>query len=395
MIEFLTSGLLRASFFDMVVFTLIVTHITIIAVTVYLHRCQAHRALVVKAPLAHFFRFWLWLTTGMSTRAWAAVHRKHHAKCETEDDPHSPQVKGLKKVFFEGAELYTQEANNPDTLQRYGHGTPDDWLENKVYSRFTWHGCGLMLFIDFALFGLPGISIWGIQMLWIPILAAGVINGIGHFWGYRNFDCPDASKNVFPIGLLIGGEELHNNHHCHATSAKLSSKWFEFDVGWCYIRMFECLGLVQVKNVSRPSRFVNRGNQPVNAEVLKGLIAHRYELMARYAATMRKAMRAELNQLLTQTKCSEERSLFKKAKAILLNNKKRLAEEQQHFLTVLSARSVIMSNLVQKRKELCEIWEKGNLSSDQMLVKLQQWCDEAEKSGIHWLQEISARIKSY
>jgi stearoyl-CoA desaturase (Delta-9 desaturase) len=395
MVEFLTSGLTGASLVEMIVYTLVVTHITIIAVTVYLHRAQAHRALEVKAPLAHFFRAWLWLTTGMGTRAWAAIHRKHHAKCETPEDPHSPQTRGLKKVFWEGAELYRAEESNEETLRKYGHGCPDDWLENKVYSRFTWHGCGITLITSFVLFGFPGVSIWAIQMLWIPVLAAGVINGIGHYWGYRNFDCPDASRNIFPIGILIGGEELHNNHHTHATSAKLSSKWYEFDMGWVYIRIFQALGLVKVKKVAKAPKMAPTSKKILDISSVHALVNHRYEVLARYAHTMKKAVNGEIQRLLLEARSDEERGLIVRAKKLLVIDEPNLSAEQRKSLAQLCEKSELIKKLVEMRRELREIWERTNLSSDQMLVKLQVWCDEAEKSGIRWLEEMSLRIRRY
>jgi len=223
------------SFWKLALVTLALTHITIASVTIFLHRHQAHRALDLSPAVSHFFRFWLWLTTGMVTKEWAAIHRKHHAKCETPDDPHSPQVLGLNRVLWGGVSLYVKESRNADTMTRYGHGTPDDWIEKRVYSRFPGLGITLMLLLDILLFGIPGVLVWGIQMIWIPFWAAGVINGVGHYFGYRNFRAEDASTNIFPLGILIGGEELHNNHHAYASSAKLSSRWYEFDIGWMYI----------------------------------------------------------------------------------------------------------------------------------------------------------------
>ncbi|MFZ9677536.1 MAG: DesA family fatty acid desaturase, partial [Quisquiliibacterium sp.] len=255
-VSFLSSGLTDASFWQIVVYTLVTTHITIAGVTIYLHRCQAHRALDLHPIPSHFFRAWLWLSTGMVTREWAAIHRKHHAKCETAEDPHSPQTRGLRKVLLEGAELYRSEAANRETIDKFGHGCPDDWIEHKLYSAHSALGIYLTLAIDVLLFGVAGIAVFAIQMLWIPVLAAGVINGLGHWWGYRNWDCADASTNILPWGILIGGEELHNNHHSYASSAKLSSKWYEFDIGWMYIRILSMLGLATVRRVAPTPKFV-------------------------------------------------------------------------------------------------------------------------------------------
>src|SRR6478735_11598456 len=235
---------------------LAMTHVTIAAVTIYLHRCQAHRALDLHPIASQFFRFWLWLTTGMVTKEWAAIHRKHHAKCETVDDPHSPQIYGINRVLWGGVFLYVKEAFNKETMERYGHGTPDDWVERNVYSSHSILGLFLTGAINVALFGLiPGLAILVVQIIWIPFWAAGVINGIGHYFGYRSYGVADASTNIVPWGILIGGEELHNNHHAYASSAKLSSKWYEFDIGWLYICMLSALGLAKVKKVAPKPRF--------------------------------------------------------------------------------------------------------------------------------------------
>jgi fatty-acid desaturase len=246
-VDWLANGLIDTTWWQVLAFTLVVTHITIAAVTIFLHRSQAHRALDLHPIPSHFFRFWLWLTTGMVTKEWVAIHRKHHAKCETDDDPHSPQTRGIKTVLLTGSELYRAEAKVQETLTKYGHGTPDDWIERNLYTRFSWQGVGLMLIVNLMLFGAIGATVWAVQMLWIPITAAGIINGIGHWWGYRNFEAVDASTNVSPWGIIIGGEELHNNHHTYPTSAKLSVKPYEFDIGWAYIRGLETLGLAKVR----------------------------------------------------------------------------------------------------------------------------------------------------
>jgi stearoyl-CoA desaturase (delta-9 desaturase) len=232
LLEFLDGGLLQFTWWQLILAALVLTHITIASVTIFLHRSQAHRALDLHPAAAMFFRVWLWLTTGMLTKEWVSIHRKHHARVETAEDPHSPQTRGIKAVLLTGSELYMEEAKNADTLARYGTGTPDDWIERNVFARFTWQGVGLMVGADLILFGFAGLAIWGVQMLWIPLHAAGVINGIGHWWGYRNYDSPDASTNIVPWGIWIGGEELHNNHHTYPTSAKFSTKWHEFDIGW-------------------------------------------------------------------------------------------------------------------------------------------------------------------
>ncbi|MGH8604299.1 MAG: DesA family fatty acid desaturase, partial [Gammaproteobacteria bacterium] len=280
------NGLIDLPWWGYVVVVLVLTHITIASVTIFLHRAQAHRALELHPIISHFFRFWLWLTTGMVTKAWAAIHRKHHAKVESEEDPHSPQIVGLRKVLLEGTELYKQEAKNQETLEKYGHGTPDDWIERNVYSRYTVLGISLMFLINVVLFGPIGITMWAVQMLWIPFFAAGVVNGVGHYWGYRNFHIEgDASSNIAPWGILIGGEELHNNHHAYASSAKLSNRWFEFDIGWLYIRILRILGLAKIKKVA-PKLKLNRAKTQCDAETLQAILTHRYAVMAKFARTV-------------------------------------------------------------------------------------------------------------
>jgi stearoyl-CoA desaturase (delta-9 desaturase) len=380
-------GLLDWSWLQIVVFTLIVTHITIAAVTIFLHRYQAHRALDLHAMPAHFFRFWLWLTTGMVTKEWAAIHRKHHAKCETVDDPHSPQVKGIGTVFWRGADLYREEAKNTETIEKFGHGTPDDWIEKNLYSRFQWQGVGLMLIIDVLLFGAVGGAVWVVQMLWIPITAAGIINGIGHYWGYRNYDCEDASTNISPWGILIGGEELHNNHHTFATSAKLSNKWFEFDLGWFYIRCMEVVGLATVKKVPPKPKLVEL--KTADNDTLQAVIANRYEVMARYSKTMREAFNQEVSKVKTLAKefADNHQWLYKDEAKLDVHEKQRLE-------TLISENSQLKT-LVEMRRELALIWARSTATREQLVVQLQDWCHRAEKSGLQSLQDFSMRLRRY
>lgn len=362
------------------------THVTIAAVTIFLHRHQAHRALELHPLPSHFFRFWLWLTTGMVTREWAAIHRKHHARCETEEDPHSPQTRGIWKVLLEGAELYRAEARNPDTLARFGYGTPDDWLERHVY-RHNLLGILLMLGIDLLLFGPLGLSIWAVQMLWIPFWAAGVINGLGHFWGYRNFASGDASTNLLPWGILIGGEELHNNHHTFATSAKLSNRWYEFDIGWLYIRILAALGLARVKRVA-PTPRLGQPRAQVDGQTLDALITHRYDLLARYGRSLAQAYRSELQKL-------QDRARFEGLKQALASDGRALPGELRQRLDELLARAPSLATLYAMRQELTALWERSNASREQVLQQLQEWCRKAETSGIRQLQELSMRLRSY
>ena len=386
-LNWLSNGYLNWVWWQILVFTLVVTHITIAGVTIYLHRCQAHRALDLHPIMSHFFRFWLWLTTGMVTKEWAAIHRKHHAKCETVDDPHSPQILGISTVLTRGAELYKQESRNPETLEKFGHGTPDDWLEHNVYSKFSWQGVALMLIIDVFLFGAVGLTVWAVQMLWIPITAAGIINGIGHYWGYRNYDCEDAATNIFPLGILIGGEELHNNHHTFATSAKLSSKWYEFDIGWMYIQMLSAVGLANVKKTSPKPTLSNL--RPADQGTLEAVIANRYEIMARYSKTLRNFFSHEMQHM------HELASHLKDARTWLGKDEARLTIEEQAKLEELMTTNTQLRKMVEMRRDLQAIWSRSNATGDQLLSQLHEWCQRAEDSGLSSLRDLSLRLRRY
>jgi stearoyl-CoA desaturase (delta-9 desaturase) len=390
LLDFLDGGLLNLSWWQSIVALLLLTHVTIAAVTIFLHRSQAHRALDLHPAVMMFFRSWLWLTTGMQTKEWVSIHRKHHAKCETVEDPHSPQTRGLKTVLWNGAELYMAEAQNPETLSRYGHGTPDDWMERNVFSRYAWQGLGLMLGADLILFGAAGLAIWAIQMIWIPFHAAGIINGIGHYWGYRNYDAPDASTNILPWGIWIGGEELHNNHHTFPTSAKLSNKWYEFDIGWLYIRVLETVGLAKVLRVA-PTPKVAEPKGAVDAETLQAVIANRYDILAKYARSLKQTLREELRKVNT-----DDRARFARLKRWLRKGDvTQLPAAEQRSLSDLMAQSRAMKTLVEMRTELLATWNKSSASREQMLSHLQDWVARAEASGIKALQDAALRIRSY
>ena len=386
-LNWLANGYLDWSWWQITLFTLAVTHITIAAVTIFLHRCQAHRALDLHPIVSHFFRFWLWLTTGMVTKEWASIHRKHHAKCETVDDPHSPQVLGIGMVLSRGAELYKNEAKNLETMQKFGHGTPDDWLERNIYSKFSWQGVAIMLIIDVFLFGGIGLTVWAVQMLWIPITAAGVINGIGHFWGYRNFDCEDSSTNIFPWGILIGGEELHNNHHTFATSAKLSNKWYEFDIGWLYIRIMSAVGLATVNKTS-PKPILS-DLRPADQNTLEAIIANRYEIMARYSKTLRSFFSNEVQHMqVFASHLSDARTWLSKDEA-------RLTDEEKSKLDELMASNAQLRKMIEMRRDLQAIWGRSTATREQLVAQLHAWCQRAEDSGLASLREFSLRLRRY
>ena len=383
-------GLLDVDILSAVLITLGMTHITIVAVTVYLHRAQAHRALDLHPAVSHFFRFWLWLTTGMVTKEWVGVHRRHHAKCETVDDPHSPQVLGLRKVLGEGAELYAQAASDRAAVERYGQGTPDDWLERRLYSRFSWQGVALMLILDLVLFGVYGIVIWAVQMLWIPIFAAGVINGVGHSFGYRNFEPPDASTNIVPWGILIGGEELHNNHHAFPSSARLSSKRWEFDIGWMYIRILTALRLAKVRRVA-PNPQVVPGKSQLDLETLRAVITSRMHVFARYGKeVMVPVSREELCRDAEHCK-----RLVRRARRLLLTEGQRLDVAARGSLEQILAKNQTLATVYQFRERLQEIWDRKAPSQEALLNALQDWCQQAEATGIQALERFSKNLRGF
>ncbi|WP_026641167.1 fatty acid desaturase [Bordetella petrii] len=391
-LSFLSGGLAQATWWQIVLYTLALTHVTIVSVTIFLHRSQAHRGLDLHPAVMHFFRFWLWLTTGMVTKEWVAIHRKHHAKCEKEGDPHSPMLFGVWKVLFRGAELYRLESNNKETMAKFGHGTPDDWLERNLYSKHSLMGVLIMLGIDVALFGAVGLTVWAVQMAWIPFWAAGVVNGIGHYWGYRNYNSPDTSTNVFPWGIVIGGEELHNNHHAHGTSAKFSAKWYEFDIGWCYISVLKFFGLAKVKKVA-PKLKLESSAKAIDLRTLQGVITHRYEVMARYADIVKTAVREELAK--RQSAQDESVSRLQRVRRWLHRNEEMLQPEQRAEVDQAIAQNTALATLVQMRRELGRLWESSSASSEQLLHDLQAWCQRAQQSGIAGLEQFAHRLSRY
>ncbi|GKT24112.1 fatty acid desaturase [Acidovorax sp. SUPP3334] len=389
-IDWLGHGLWNLSWWQVVLYTLFTTHITIAAVTIFLHRAQAHRSVELGAVPSHFFRFWLWIGTGMVTREWVAIHRKHHAKCETEDDPHSPQTRGLDTVMWRGAELYRAEANNAETVRKFGHGTPDDWMERKVYSRFAWQGVGLMLIINLVLFGGLGATVWAVQMLWIPFWAAGVVNGIGHFWGYRNFEAQDASTNLVPWGLVIGGEELHNNHHTYPTAAKFSVKPYEFDIGWMYISLMRSVGWATVKKV--PPKLRLGAVKPVADEhTLEALIANRYEVMAGYARGVRQACREELAALKAR---KADVSVLRAARRWVHRDAEKVPARAKPHLAQAREAHPVLDKMITMREELRQLWLNTSQSREQLTADLQAWCRRAEESGVTALREFSLRLRA-
>ena len=386
-------GLIALPWWGHIVAALILTHITIAGVTIYLHRHQAHRALTLHPVISHFFRFWLWLTTGMITKEWAAIHRKHHAKVETPDDPHSPQIAGIKKVLFDGADLYRQEAKNKETMEKYGHGAPDDWLERKIYTPHNGKGIALMLVLDLVLFGPIGLTIWAVQMIWIPFFAAGVINGIGHYWGYRNYEVADASTNIVPWGILIGGEELHNNHHTFGSSAKLSSKWWEFDIGWMYIRILETLGLAHVKKIP-PELACDNAKQNIDLDTVRAVITGRFQVMAQFARdVMHCVYREELKK--ADRADRESWTLLKRAHRLMVREAAQLDETKHRLLQRALEINDRLKTVYAMKQKLVDIWNHRATTQEHLIQALQEWCREAEATGIESLRHFAQKLRTY
>ena len=385
------NGLIDLPWWGYVLVALALTHVTIAGVTIYLHRHQAHRALDLHPIPSHFFRFWLWLTTGMVTREWASIHRKHHARCETPDDPHSPQVEGISKVMWEGAELYRAASRDRELVEKYGHGTPDDWIERHLYTGHSQLGVSIMLVTDVVLFGAAGLTIWAVQMLWIPFFAAGVINGVGHYWGYRNFDSRDSSTNIVPWGILIGGEELHNNHHAYASSAKLSSKWYEFDIGWLYIRLLEMAGLARVKKTT-PAVRLDRAKSVCDLGTLQAVVTHRYDVLARFSRSVGDLCTEELARLRSNGTAAVDGNRFLR---LFRSDPVFLSLDERRSLDGTLSRSKALATVYAMRQELASVWQKSTATKEQLVRQLEDWCGRAEASGIAALREFSQQLRCY
>lgn len=384
-------GFLNLSFWGYVLAIVVLTQITIAAVTIYLHRNQTHRALTLHPVVSHFFRLWLWMTTGMVTADWVAIHRKHHATTDVEGDPHSPVVLGIKKVFWQGAELYRAARKDKEMVAKYSHGTPNDWIERNVYSRHSAKGILLMFFIDLFFFGIPGITVWAIQMIWIPLFAAGVINGIGHHWGYRNFECLDAATNIIPWGFWVGGEELHNNHHTFASSAKFSVKWWEFDIGWMYICVLSFFGLAKVKKLP-PKLAMDEGKLHVDLDTVKAVISNRFQVMSNYYKSV---IRPILKHERTSIETKADKKLFQRAGSLLRREDKLLTiKAKTRLQTLLEAREQLRV-VYSYKQSLQNVWLKTASNQKELIDALQQWCRQAEESGLDVLRQFAQQLKGY
>ncbi|MDX1636090.1 MAG: fatty acid desaturase [Marinobacter sp.] len=383
------NGLLDLPVWQLVLVALGLTHVTIVSVTLYLHRHSAHNSLDLNPVLKHFFRFWLWLTTSINTKEWTAIHRKHHAMCETENDPHSPVVRGLKKVVLEGAELYA-EAATPETLERYGQRTPEDWVERNLYSRHRTLGIALMAVINLALFGVHGIWIWALQMMWIPVWAAGVINGIGHYFGYRNFECSDNARNIVPLAIFIGGEELHNNHHTYPNSSKLSRRWFEVDIGWGYIRLFQLFGLAKPKGY-RPIAHSVPGKLDVDVETVQAIANNRFDIMRQYRKRVMEPVLRQQKHLMED----EIKPRYRQFRKLLSREVTLIKPRDQEQLETLLEKNAVLRQIYEKSHELQALWRRRGVKPQEKLHALMDWCRDAEASGIRYLEDFAAHLKSY
>ncbi len=379
-------GLLNLSFWGYVIVILVMTHVTVVSITLYLHRSATHRALELHPIMQHFFRFWLWISTGANTKEWVSVHRKHHATCETESDPHSPQIYGLKKVVTQGYELYHKEALNAETLQRYGQDTPDDWMERHVYFAHPVLGISLMFVLDLIFFGVPGITVWALQMMAMPFLAAGMINGVGHYFGYRNFETPDVSQNIMPWGILAGGEELHNNHHAFAASAKLSVKPWEFDIGWFYIRILQAFGLAKPRRVV-PKLELLPSKTDIDVSTLKALVLHRFQVLKQYGeSVIAPIVKREM------LKDKAHPQLWAKALAWLSSDEQRIDASSQKKLQILLSGCNELNIAYQFKIRLQGIWTKAVANNAELVQQLKLWCLEAEQTGIQTLRQFSRQL---
>jgi len=380
-------GLVKLDFWGYVLVTFLMVQFTFMAVTLYLHRDAAHRSVDLHPALRHVFRFWLWMSSGILTREWVAVHRKHHAKCETPEDPHSPQIFGLKKVLLEGAELYQAVARDPALQEKYGRGTPNDWIERNLYSKHRNLGIVLMVITDLVLFGVPGITIVAVQMMAIPVAAAGVINGLGHHSGYRNFECPDASTNIVPWGIIVGGEELHNNHHAFPSSAKFAIRKWEFDIGWVYLRIFQALGLAKVLRVA-PSPAIIPSRNHIDLETVRAVIVNRMHVLRAYTTNV-------IVPVFKQELKARSGNISRRVKKLLVREPVLLDTQAQSKLREVLAKSQALQTVHDFRERLRVLWSGANMSNEKLLQHLKDWVAQAEASGIKALQDFAATLRGY
>ena len=398
MLDFLNThlyGLLDLPWWGYIVWALVWLHVTMITITLYFHREQAHRSVDLHPALRHFFRFWVWINTGAPTKQWVAVHRKHHALCERQGDPHSPVVFGLKTVVLQGAELYIAESRKAETQEKYGKGTPDDWLERNIYTPHDYTGIALLVIFDVLLFGALGLVLVAFQLASMPFLAAGIINGVGHARGYRNFETNDASTNLWPIAVLIGGEELHNNHHAFPTSARFSVRPGEIDIGWLHLKVFAALGLARIRRVANEPAL---GLEPrpghaaaPDLEALRSILIHRMHVLRTYMHTVTlPVLRRDYEAL-----GNNARALLPNVRRWLTWQPQQLEESDRLKLTELRELLPAFELVLQFRSELKKLWEGAHTSNERLLEDFSQWCRRAEESGNQYLREFVAYLRSF
>lgn len=388
-------GLLDLGLWGHLLAAFIMVQLTVMGVTLYLHRDAAHRSVDLHPALRHFFRLWVWMTSGMLTKDWVAVHRKHHARCETEEDPHSPQVLGLHKVLLEGAELYRVEANKPETLEKFGRGTPDDWLERKVYSRFPIGGIVAMAMIDLVLFGVAGITIFAVQMISMPLCAAGVINGVGHYYGYRNFECSDAATNIVPWGVILGGEELHNNHHAFPSSARFSVQPWEFDIGWFWLQVFSALGLARVRRVAPKPEVLPTSRPNPEMETVHAIVVARMHVLRDYTRRVTLPVLDREIEVRAAAGDSAWARMKGQARRLMTRRPQLLDAANRQRFEELLAENARLRTVVEFRERLQAMWEGATKSNDKLVADLREWIAQAEASGIDSLQRFAERLRAY
>lgn len=387
-LEFAARGVVPLPWWGYALVAIVTIHVTVIGVTLYYHRDQAHRALDLHPALRQFFRFWVWATTAMVCHQWVAVHRKHHAFVERDGDPHSPQLLGLRTMLRDGANVYQRATRDAEAVAAYRHGTPDDALE-RFYTKFPHAGVVTLLIVEIVLFGLPGVAIWALQMLNMPVLASALINGVGHHSGYRNFDVRDASTNVVPFGILAGGEELHNNHHAFPSSAKFSVRRFEFDIGWLYIRLFRSVGLARIRRVYPRPVLASTRPARIDFEAVRGVVTNRLHVLRAYR-------REVLIPVLHQELARHGRSrYYRRLRRLLLRDEQLLDQRSLAHRERLIGRMPRLSAAWEFREQLRSIWEERTASNERALNRLRSWCQEAEASGIARLSQFAAQLSRY
>jgi stearoyl-CoA desaturase (delta-9 desaturase) len=381
-------GAVRLPFWGYAAFTFVMVQLMLLGVTLYLHRDQSHGGLMLHPVLRHFFRFWLWFSSGTVTRQWVAVHRRHHAFADLPGDPHSPAVFGLKRVLLEGYELYAEAARDPKILANYGRGTPDDWLEHNLYGRFSKVGISLFVVLQLVMFGVPAILMLGVQLIAQPFLGAGVINGLGHRVGYRSFEIPNAATNILPWGVLIGGEELHNNHHAFPSSPRFAVQAWEIDMGWLFICLFRALGLARVGNLAPIPTIVSE-RAGIDADTVRALITNRMHVLRDFR---RGVIRPVFRMVMKRERVAVHAY---RSSQLLVRHPKLLDERACQELRELLDRYEVLRTVVEFRDRLQQIWDETSASHGRALEQLRELCTQAEGSSILALRQFALRLRSY